>query len=140
MNTEERLEKLERELACAKRVNRWLFAILFLAAGVYLLALIFVASNAAAQANTRSAIPAAESYYNDPAAGNNSYTGITGALVRVQAPGVDPAVKAGQNAAGDGYCVEDTASGATWHYSGGTGGTATITTGVCVAATYASVT
>jgi type IV pilus assembly protein PilA len=98
------------------------------------------AANAAAEANVRSAIPAAESYYNDPAAGNNSYTGITGALIRVQAPGVDPNVKAGQNAAGDGYCVQDTASGATYHYSGGNGGTASITTGVCVAATYASVT
>ena len=98
------------------------------------------AANAAAQANVRSAIPGAESYYNDPAAGNNSYTAITGALIRVQAPGVDPNVKAGQNAAGDGYCVQDTASGATYFYSGGTGGTATITTGVCPAATYASVT
>jgi type IV pilus assembly protein PilA len=98
------------------------------------------AANAASQANVRSAIPGAESYYNDPAAGNNSYAGITGALIRVQAPGVDPNVKAGQNVAGDGYCVQDVASGATYRYSGGNGGTATITTGVCPAATYASVT
>jgi type IV pilus assembly protein PilA len=92
------------------------------------------ASNAAAEANTRSAIPAAESYYNDPAAGNNSYTGITGALIRAQAPGVDPNVKAGQNVGGTGYCVQDLASGSTWFYSGGVGGTATITTGSCPAA------
>ena len=98
------------------------------------------AANAAAEANTRSAIPAAESFYNDPLAGNNSYTAITGAALRLQAPGVDPSVKAGQNAAGDGYCVQDTASGATYYYAGGTGGTAIITSGVCPAATYASVT
>jgi type IV pilus assembly protein PilA len=92
------------------------------------------ASNAAAQANTRSAIPAAESYYNDAAAGNNSYTGITGGLLRTQAPGVDPNVTAGANGGGTGYCVQDTASGSTWFYSGGVGGTATITTGTCPAA------
>src|SRR5258707_5552519 len=34
------------------------------------------AADAAAQANTRSAIPAAESFYNDPLTGNNSYTAI----------------------------------------------------------------
>jgi type IV pilus assembly protein PilA len=109
------------------------------------------ASNAAAQANTRSAIPAAESYYNDstncaggpplvsPTAGCNSYAGITGAKVRLQAPGVDPNVKAGQNGAGDGYCVQDTASGSTYYYEGGAGGTAVITSGPCPGA-YAAVT
>jgi type IV pilus assembly protein PilA len=94
------------------------------------------AANAAAEANVRSAIPAAESYYNDPLAGNNSYTGITGSLVRAQAPGVDPNVKSGASTGGLGYCVQDTASGASYYYSGGTGGTATITTGVCPTATY----
>jgi type IV pilus assembly protein PilA len=89
------------------------------------------ASNAAAQANVRSAIPGAESYYNDSAAGNNSYNLISGTLIRVQAPGVDPNVTAGYNVAKDGYCVQDTASGSTYHYSGGVGGTALITTGVC---------
>jgi type IV pilus assembly protein PilA len=104
------------------------------------------AANAAAEANVRSAIPAAESYYNDSTgcplactAGNNSYKGITGALVRVQAPGVDPNVTAGSNAAFNGYCVQDTASGSTYFYSGGVGGTATITSGVCPAGTYATV-
>jgi type IV pilus assembly protein PilA len=94
------------------------------------------AANAAGEANVRSAIPAAESYYNDPAAGNNSYTGITGSLVRAQAPGVDPNVKAGATTAGTGYCIQDTASGATYFYSGGVAGTATITSGVCPTATY----
>ena len=106
------------------------------------------AANAAAEANTRSAIPAAESYYNDSTgcaggpplvsatAGCNSYAGITGAKVRLQAPGVDPAVLAGPNAAGTGYCVQDTASGSTYFYSGGLGGTATITSGACDGAIY----
>ena len=49
MNTEERLEKLERELARAKRFNRWLFAILFLAGGAYLLVTFFAGANATAQ-------------------------------------------------------------------------------------------
>jgi type IV pilus assembly protein PilA len=98
------------------------------------------AADAAAKANVRSAIPAAESYYNDPAAGNNTYATITGAKLRLQAPGVDPNVTAGPNAANTGYCIQDTASGSTFYYSGGTGGTATITSGVCPAGTYASVT
>jgi type IV pilus assembly protein PilA len=98
------------------------------------------AAIAASEANVRSAIPAAESFYNDPLTGNNSYTAITGAALRLQAPGVDPNVKAGQNAAGTGYCVQDTASGATYYYAGGTGGSAVITVGVCPAGTYASVT
>jgi type IV pilus assembly protein PilA len=94
------------------------------------------AANAAGEANVRSAIPAAESYYNDPAAGNNSYTGISGSGVRAEAPGVDPNVMAGANTGGTGYCIQDTASGATYYYAGGLGGTATITTGVCPTATY----
>ena len=105
------------------------------------------AANAAAEANVRSAIPAAESYYNDTTgcpgsatAGCNSYTSITGAKIRLQAPGVDPNVKAGPNATNDGYCVQDTASGATYYYEGGNLGTAIITTGVCPAGTYSSVT
>jgi type IV pilus assembly protein PilA len=98
------------------------------------------ASDAASKANVRSAIPAAESFYNDPATGNNSYTAITGAALRLQAPGVDPNVKAGQNGAGTGYCIQDIASGSTYNYQGGAGGTAVIATGICPAGTYASVT
>ena len=105
------------------------------------------AANAAGEANVRSAIPAAESYYNDttgctgtpptsPTAGCNSYAGMTGNLVRGEAPGVDPNLTAGPNSAGTGYCIQDTASGATYYYSGGLGGTATITTGTCNTTTY----
>ena len=89
------------------------------------------AKNAAAESNVRSAIPAAESYYQD--ATNNAtlytYTGLTGAKLRTEAPGVSPDVKAvalGTN--GTAYCIEDTESGSsngsTYDYIGGSGFTA----------------
>jgi type IV pilus assembly protein PilA len=92
---------------------------------------------AAAEANVRSAIPAAESFYNDPATGNGSYTAIDGAALRLQAPGVSATVKGADNAAGNGYCIQATQGGSTYHYEGGTGGAAIIASGVCTAATYA---
>ena len=93
------------------------------------------AANAASEANVRSAIPAAESYYNEPAQ-NNSYTGISGAALRTEAPGVSTDVKAGPNAAKDGYCIQDTTSGATYFYEGGNGGNSTIGAGTCPGGTY----
>src|ERR1700704_4985760 len=59
------------------------------------------AADAAAKANVRSAIPAAESYYQN---NSSTYTGLTGATLRAAAPGASPNVLAGANAAGDGYC------------------------------------
>jgi len=99
------------------------------------------ATTAAAKANVRSAIPAAESYYQDTAGGNGSYTGITGALLRTQAPGISAGVKAGSASAGSAYCIQDTEpTGATvtaintFHYEGGSAGPATILPDVCPAA------
>ena len=101
------------------------------------------AETAAAQANVRSAIPAAESYYNDNTgvatdvdsnAGTTKYQGMTGALLRAEAPGVSTNVMGGPNAAGDGYCVQAVQGTQTFYYPGGTGGTATITSGACAAA------
>ena len=95
------------------------------------------AANAAAEANVRSAIPAAESFYNDPAptgfagGGNGTYNLISGAALRFEAPGVDPNVTAGANSAKTGYCIQDTASGATYSYQGGAGGASVITSAVC---------
>ena len=93
------------------------------------------AQTAAAEANVRTAIPAAEGWYNDTTnnAAPNTYTGISGANLRVEAPGVAPSVKAGANAAKDGYCIEDTIGSDTWSYTGGVGGTSTVTNAACAA-------
>ena len=94
------------------------------------------AYQAAAQANVRTAQPAAESYYQDPAGGNNSYNNISGANLRLQAPGIPTTVKAGYNAAKDGFCIQDTQGGYPYYLTGGTGGTNTITAGSCSTVTY----
>ena len=102
------------------------------------------AQEAAAKSNVRSAVPAAEAFYQaDKLSGGgaktaSSYTGITGAELRAVAPGVGANVLAAANAAGDGYCLQDTEDGNTYSYSGGTGGTATVTKAACAAATYSS--
>jgi len=97
------------------------------------------ATKAAGEANVRSAIPAAESYYNDDSAtgGKGSYTGINGAALRAQAPGVSANVWAAADT-GAGYCVEATADNGTsyYHYNGGSTGDATIAPGACDATTY----
>src|ERR1700756_4509320 len=52
------------------------------------------AVKAAAQSNVRSAIPAAENYYNDTAGGNGSYNGLNHAKLILEAPGISPNAKA----------------------------------------------
>jgi len=98
------------------------------------------AENAAAQANVRSAIPAAESYYQDNtglagdvdgSTSTTKYQGMTGALLRNEAPGVSTSVKAGPNSAGDGYCIQAVQGSSTYFYEGGAGGNATIASGSC---------
>jgi type IV pilus assembly protein PilA len=75
---------------------------------------------AAAKSNVRSAIPAAESYYQNNTASPSSYTGVTGDSLRTQAPGVSPNVKAvALGTGGAGYCVEDTEGQSTYDYIGG---------------------
>jgi type IV pilus assembly protein PilA len=85
------------------------------------------AQNAAAKANVRSAIPAAEVVYQN--ANPNSYSTLTNAALAAVAPGIAPAskLKAGPNAAGTGYCIQDTEDGTNFAwYTGGAGGTSTI--------------
>jgi type IV pilus assembly protein PilA len=96
------------------------------------------AQTAAAEANVRTAIPAAESFYQN----GQTYTGLNGTALRTEAPGIAPTVKAGPNSAGDGYCIEDSTDGGTtyYHYAGGNGGDATIELTACPSGTYASVT
>jgi type IV pilus assembly protein PilA len=83
------------------------------------------AKTAAAQANVRSAIPAAEEYYqalttDTPAGGGNAYTGLNGAKLRIFAPGVAPTVKAVPSTNGKAYCIEDTEpAGNPYNYVGG---------------------
>ena len=92
------------------------------------------AQTAAAQSNVRTAVPAAEGYYNDTGGTNptpNSYDSISGAKLRTLVPGISPTLKAGPNANKDGYCIQDTQGVATWSYSAGVGGTAVMTNAAC---------
>ena len=82
------------------------------------------AQGAAAKSNVRSAIPAAESFYQV----GSTYTNIQNSTLKAQAPGISPNVLAAANAAGSGYCLADSEDGGVnyaW-YTGGTGGAATI--------------
>jgi type IV pilus assembly protein PilA len=94
------------------------------------------AQQAAAQANVRSAIPAAEGYYQDPAFGNGTYTGLDQAALAKQAPGVDPTVQVHVINGGKAYCLDDqnpaTSTGKMAYYIGGdtTGDTAVTATNV----------
>jgi type IV pilus assembly protein PilA len=89
------------------------------------------AETAASEANVRTAIPAAESYYQI----GNTYTGINGAALRTEAPGVAPTVKAGASSTSS-YCVEDKVGADTYSYTIGSGGAtdATIVKAACAAA------
>ena len=80
------------------------------------------AQDAAAKSNVRSAIPAAEGFYQN---GSSTYTGMTLAALQAQAPGVsndvnDIVISAKAPNAGQGYCISDDAvAGHEWYYIGG---------------------
>ena len=87
------------------------------------------AQSAANEANVRSAIPAAESWYQDSNGGNNTYTGINSAELQAEAPGVSTTVKAVAFNAGAAYCLQagDPGSGHdSYYYIGGTPGSVSI--------------
>jgi type IV pilus assembly protein PilA len=102
------------------------------------------ARTAAEKSNVRSAIPAAEAFYQDDqcqAAGTcvghvvNTYDTLSSTTLKVEAPGIAANVKAGPAAGNQTYCIQDTEDGGTtyFHYEGGAGGPATILTGQCPA-------
>ena len=106
------------------------------------------AAQAAAQANVRSAIPAAEGYYQDPTYGNGTYYhlglaangSMTNADLALVAPGISPSVNIESLGAGKGYCLDSTNGGKMAYYIGGAPGAAagtnpisTVTTGATCA-------
>ena len=64
--------------------------------------------DAKAQSDVRSAIPAAEAWYQDPAGGDNSYTGLDNAALADEAPGVSPTVRAFVSGDREAYCLDET--------------------------------
>jgi len=103
------------------------------------------AKTAAAEANVRSAIPAAETYYQETNPSVNpstdSYAQLTRAKLNIEAPGIAPGVKAGFFNGDQAYCIEDTESGVSYHYVGGSPGSVSagtvgsVVTGACPAIT-----
>jgi type IV pilus assembly protein PilA len=110
------------------------------------------ARTSAEKSNVRSAIPAAEAYYQDDQCQTtfcvghtvNTYDGLKLAMLQGEAPGISNNVKAGAAAGNQTYCIQDTEDGGTtyYHYEGGAGGPAVITNlpapGSCPAAYGAS--
>jgi type IV pilus assembly protein PilA len=102
------------------------------------------AVKAAEKANVRSAIPAAESYYQDAAGGNGTYNGLNHAKLVLEAPGIAANAKAVAVNGNAGYCIDDSEDGGTttYDYVGGTPGAAlqagysaaTIQSGTCLLA------
>ncbi len=96
---------------------------------------------AATESNVRSAVNAASLYYFDTVSNPtpNTFGGITGAKLRLEAHGVGVNVKAGaktSSTTNDAFCIQDSEDGGhtIYHYEGGTGGPAAILTGACAAA------
>jgi type IV pilus assembly protein PilA len=89
------------------------------------------AQGAAAESNVRSAIPAAEGFYQV----GSTYTGMTLATLQTQAPGVAPNVIPKVINSGKGYCLSDTeATGHSAYYVGGDMTGETVPAGTVVSA------
>ena len=95
------------------------------------------AETAAAESNVRSAIPAAEAYYQanngtatdaDSSATTTLYAGMDLAGLQKQAPGVDSGLVVSVSTDFKSYCLQDTNGGSTYHYVGGADA-ATVTDG-----------
>jgi prepilin-type N-terminal cleavage/methylation domain-containing protein len=78
------------------------------------------AQDAAAESNVRSAIPAAEAWYQDATGGNNTYNNLSNANLAKEAPGVSPKVGVDVLGSGAAYCLyDDEATGHGAYYVGG---------------------
>jgi type IV pilus assembly protein PilA len=93
------------------------------------------AQDAAAKSNVRSAIPAAEGFYQV----GSTYTGLTDSTgtdtLNTEAPGVSPNVRVKVINSGKGYCLSDTeATGHSAYYVGGDLTGETIPAGTAVSA------
>ena len=63
--------------------------------------------DAVALSNVRSAIPAAEAWYQDTAGGNSTYLNLNNAALAKEAPGVSPKVQVKVLGGGAAYCLSD---------------------------------
>jgi type IV pilus assembly protein PilA len=85
------------------------------------------AQDAAAQSNVRSAIPAAEAWYQDVNNGNSTYNNLDNAGLATEAPGVSPHVHVDVLGSGAAYCLyDDEAAGHGAYYIGGDSTQATL--------------
>src|SRR5438067_8395881 len=65
------------------------------------------AQDAAVPSNVRSAIPAADAFYQDVNGGNSTYTGLTNAKLAIDAPGVSPKAPVKVLGSAAAYCLSD---------------------------------
>lgn len=73
-----------------------------------------------AERNVRSAIPAAEVWYQDQKGGKQSYARLDRDALQIEAPGISPNIRARASADGRAYCIDDTEStGQSAYYIGG---------------------
>ena len=79
------------------------------------------ASDAAAKANLRAAIPAAEAYFADSVGG--TYVGMTRAALLAIDSGLAAGVTIGPTLTATSYCLQDTEGGRTWSVTRPTPGT-----------------
>jgi type IV pilus assembly protein PilA len=92
------------------------------------------ANNSAAQANLRSAVPAAEAYYasettDTPAGGGNSYVGMTILKLKAFDSGISSDVTLSGVPTATNYCLKSTHGGSNTYYFDGPGGSITTAKG-----------
>ena len=79
------------------------------------------ASDAAAKANLRAAIPAAEAYFADSVGG--TYVGMTTAALLAVDSGLSASITIGPTLTATSYCLQETQGGRTWSVTRPTPGT-----------------